>query len=343
MTGEIYAVAGGKGGVGKTTTAVFCGLLAHDAGHDVVVVDADLEMANIAQLCGIDVTGPTLHDVLAGEASLADTITEGSTGLSVVPGDTSIDGYANAVPSQLGAVLSDLTTEFDYVFVDTGAGLTHEGAIPLRLATKTVLVTTPLPVAVADTAKTAALTERLDGTVGGVVVTMAGDHGLSANEIAARLGSPVLATIPTDPAVTAALGADESLSSVSGPAKTAYETLLAELFESEAQSGDDEPRETDAAIEADGGADGASDEAADPQLAELTAPAETVIPDAEEPTAETSVAAPLDAEASTEAATGTKPEDADPLDDERTQNSSPETDEGDNSTGLFARLARLFG
>ncbi|WP_332897292.1 P-loop NTPase [Haladaptatus sp. CMSO5] len=337
MTGEIYAVAGGKGGVGKTTTAVFCGLLAHDAGHDVVVVDADLEMANIAQLCGIDVTGPTLHDVLAGEASLADTITEGPTGLPIVPGDAALDGYAAAVPSRLGAVLIDLATEFDYVVVDTGAGLTHEGAIPLRLATKTVLVTTPLPVAVGDTAKTAALTERLDGNVSGVVVTMSGDHGLSADEIEAQLGYPVCAAIPNDPAVTAALGADEPLSSVSGPAKDAYEALLVHLFETETQPAD----ETKEAVEADGG-DEANEETADPPIAELTAPAETVIPDAEEAIDDSLDTDPLDAEATQERDTPAE-SDTDPLDEENPQTATETDAENDRSSGLFSRLARLFG
>ncbi|MFC6731015.1 MULTISPECIES: MinD/ParA family protein [unclassified Haladaptatus] len=244
MAGELYAVAGGKGGVGKTTTAACCALLAHEAGHEVVVVDADLDMPNLAALCGVSVAGPTLHDVLADEAALADAIVSGPTGLALVPGDRRLTKYADVDPAGLGAVLSELAADYEYVFVDTGAGITHEGAIPLTVASGVLLVTTPVPVAVDDAARTAALTERLGGTVSGVVVTRAGDHGLSTEEINARIGYDVLTTVPTDPAIEAALAEERPLSSADGPAMTAYRDLVARLV------GDDSAPEADASTEA---------------------------------------------------------------------------------------------
>ncbi|WP_010612515.1 nucleotide-binding protein, partial [Halococcus hamelinensis] len=73
MAGRVYALASGKGGVGKTTSAVNLGAALHDAGYDTVVLDADLAMANLGGLVGTE-DGPTVHDVLAGEAALGDAL-----------------------------------------------------------------------------------------------------------------------------------------------------------------------------------------------------------------------------------------------------------------------------
>lgn len=69
MSGHVYAVAGGKGGVGKTTSAINLGAALRAAGHDTIVVDADLAMANLGSMVDVR-SGPTLHDVLASEAAL---------------------------------------------------------------------------------------------------------------------------------------------------------------------------------------------------------------------------------------------------------------------------------
>ena len=69
MTGHVYALASGKGGVGKTTSTINLGAALRAAGHDTVVVDADLAMANLGAMVDV-LSGPTLHDVLAGAAAL---------------------------------------------------------------------------------------------------------------------------------------------------------------------------------------------------------------------------------------------------------------------------------
>jgi septum site-determining protein MinD len=239
MTGHIYALAGGKGGVGKTTSTVNLGAALRAAGHDVVVVDADLAMANLGAMVPLP-SGPTLHDVLAGDASLHEALVwlpsdgpptrsppdEGPY-LVAVPGSRSLDAFADADPGGLNGVLRSLADAADFVVCDTGAGLSHESAVPLGVADGVVVVTTPDPVAIADAKKTIDFAERAGGTVVGAVLTYA-DEETDVSMLADELGVGMLAVVPE----TDAAG-DEPLveTAPESYAADAYERLAATLAE----------------------------------------------------------------------------------------------------------------
>ena len=198
MPGYVCTVAGGKGGVGKTTTAANVAAALGDRGHDVVVVDADLGMANLGELLGAE-SDRGIHRVLAGEATVEETLVDVDGGLTVLPGEQSLDAFADADPSKLRDVLEALRGAYDIVVVDTGSGVSHEMAVPLGLADGVVLVTTPAEVAVTDATKTADLVDRLGGTVlGAAILRATSDTDLAAVE--SRLGAPILGAVPDDPA-----------------------------------------------------------------------------------------------------------------------------------------------
>ena len=233
--GRVYAVASGKGGVGKTTTVANLGAALAEAGHETVVVDVDLGMGNLAGVLGVDVgAGPTVHDVLAGSAMVAEAVRSGPAGLSVLPASAALDDFGTADPKRLGALLDGLDAEF--VLLDTSAGLSHDSVEPLRIADEVVLVSTPERGALGDTAKTREVADRFDTPVWGAVVTRT-TTGTDVGAVADGLGVTVRGTIPDDPAVSAAAEAGDPLvvAAPDAPATAAYRRLAAEL------SGDDVP------------------------------------------------------------------------------------------------------
>jgi septum site-determining protein MinD len=196
MAGDVFTVAGGKGGIGKTTTTINTGVALQEVGQDVVVVDADLGMTNLGQLLDIDHM-PRLHHVLAGEAEVNEAVVEGPDGLSVLPGHESLEAFAHGDPSNLRPVIHSLARSFDVVLVDTGAGLSRETIIPARTSKGIVLVSTPEEVSLVDAKKMAELSERVDTPVLGAVITKA-DADTAVSAVADQLDERILTVVPQD-------------------------------------------------------------------------------------------------------------------------------------------------
>ncbi|MFB6103910.1 MAG: AAA family ATPase [Halobacteriaceae archaeon] len=228
---SVYAVASGKGGVGKTTTAVALGACFAAGGRETVVVDADLGMPDLGAVLGIEADGPTLHDVLSESADVADAIHEAPGGFDVVPGGVTLEDYAAGDPAGLRPVVETLADRYDTVIVDTAAGLSQDVLVPLGLADETILVSTRADAALQDAEKTRQLVDRVDGTVAGLNVTRSSDPEPPSASGASPI--PLLGTIPEDSAVQDAEQANEPVTvySPDGPAGSAYFEVAAALLD----------------------------------------------------------------------------------------------------------------
>lgn len=258
MTGYVFTVAGGKGGVGKTTTAINVAVALQDAGHDVVVVDADLGMANLGAMLDIE-HSPSLHQVLAGKAAVSDAITEGPGGITVVPGERNLEAFADADPAKLRKVVKALSTAYEIVLIDTGAGLSHETTVPLGLADGVLLITTADDVAIGDTIKTAQLAERIEGDVVGAVLTRANDD-TNVSQVADKLDLEMLAVVPEDQDATK----DEPLlinhsDSYAAEAYRRLASTLEEIYEVNTEGGATTEQEFEPSSSDDGGESADSD------------------------------------------------------------------------------------
>jgi septum site-determining protein MinD len=224
----VYAVASGKGGVGKTVTSVNLGAALAARGHSVVVVDVDLGMANLGGFLGVGDDGPTLHEVLSGEVALESAVYEVDDRLAAVPSGVSLDGFANVDTDELSDAVDALSSAFDYVILDLGAGLSHDTVLPLALADAVTLVSTDDAVSLGDTHKTRQIAERLGTPVGGLLLTRTDPpEEVDVEGAADRVGVPVLGVVPEDDAVDrAAVESRPVVDTEPGsPAARAYEGL----------------------------------------------------------------------------------------------------------------------
>jgi septum site-determining protein MinD len=185
----IVAVAGGQGGVGKTTVAYNLG-----AALDAVVVDADLGMADLP-----GGRGPDLHDVLAGRASPTEAIRGGR--VSILPCGRSLAGARAADVRRLADILRTVAADRGDVVVDCPAGLRADVGVPLAVADACVLVASPRRFALADAVRTRELARELDaGLVGVALNRTTGDDDPPVDVLRRTLGAPV-STVPADPRV----------------------------------------------------------------------------------------------------------------------------------------------
>ncbi|HMB50613.1 MAG TPA: MinD/ParA family protein [Natronoarchaeum rubrum] len=277
----VYAVASGKGGVGKTTTTVNLGTALAGAGKRVAIVDADLGMANLAGFVSLAPDGATLHDVLAGDAEVPEATYEVADGIAAVPSGTELDEFADADAAGLGDAVDRLRGEFDYVLLDVGAGVSHESVLPLGVADEVLLVSTPEPASVQDVRKTIDLVDRSGGSVAGLVVTRGRPDGdVSYEEIAARLDVDLLGSIPEDPTVRDSVYAGTPLvvHEAESPAATAYRQLAASLADG-VQASASAAAGSASTAEDDSGAEDEADDAASDDADETAADEGDAAPD----------------------------------------------------------------
>lgn len=138
---QVVAITGGKGGVGKTNVSVNLGVALAQRGRGVMLLDADLGLANVDVLLGLKPRW-TLAHVLSGERELEEVIVEGPAGLRIVPAASGVAGMADLAPSVHGGLIQafgQLALDLDVLLVDTAAGVS-EGVMSFARAAQEVLV-----------------------------------------------------------------------------------------------------------------------------------------------------------------------------------------------------------
>lgn len=142
----------GKGGVGTSNIVLNLAIALGEMDQRVVLVDADIGLANLDLLCGLTPRFD-LGDVLAGKCRLVDSLILGPGEIQVIPGAHAIrtpDEQLGEAPARLVAELSELEAECDFVLVDAGSGLGPGVGVLAAAVEQAVIVSTPEPTSIAD-------------------------------------------------------------------------------------------------------------------------------------------------------------------------------------------------
>lgn len=186
---RVITVTSGKGGVGKTSFTANLALALSEMRQRVLVVDADIGLANIEVLYGI-MTKHTLFDVLRSEKPLRDIVCDGPEGVKFISGGSGVEEFTRSGEAQIARFieeLSEMDREYDFILIDTGAGMTETVLNMASAADDVVLVSTPDPTSVTDVyalAKAIALRDKAKSVL--LVINRA-DSEAEAAEIMAKL------------------------------------------------------------------------------------------------------------------------------------------------------------
>ncbi|HMM21579.1 MAG TPA: MinD/ParA family protein [Selenomonadales bacterium] len=152
LQARVITVTSGKGGVGKTNLTVNLALALANMGQRVLILDADLGLANVELILGCT-PRYNLLNLLEDGYSIEDIIVDGPRGVKFVSGGSGLCELADLSEAQLQKIINQVVL-FDrwatVILVDTGAGI-HQSVLSFVLAADEVLVvTTPEPTAIAD-------------------------------------------------------------------------------------------------------------------------------------------------------------------------------------------------
>lgn len=149
---RVIAVTGGKGGVGKTLTTANLGLCFARLGMRTLIIDGDFGLANLDVILNVRAES-TIDDVLAGECHLKDVVLTGPEGVRIIPAASGVLKVHDLGQTQKLLLLDqieNLNEEFDFVLIDTPAGVSKNVQYWTASAAEVVIVVTPEPTSLAD-------------------------------------------------------------------------------------------------------------------------------------------------------------------------------------------------
>lgn len=149
---KVIAVTGGKGGVGKTNVTLNTAIAMAEQGKRVLVLDADLGLANVDVMLGLRVERNLSH-VLSGQCDLEDVLVEGPSGIKIVPATSGTKNMVELSPAEHAGLIrafSSLQGDYDVLLVDTAAGISDMVLSFARAAQDVMVVVCDEPTSITD-------------------------------------------------------------------------------------------------------------------------------------------------------------------------------------------------
>ncbi len=149
---KVISVASGKGGVGKTNVVANLGLAFTQLGKEVLILDADLGLANIDVLLGLT-SRFTIEHLLNRERRFSEILIKGPGGMSIIPASSGVLELVDLSQSQKLFLLTEFdqyADRVDVLLIDTGAGISSNVLYFNMAAQESIIIVTPEPTSITD-------------------------------------------------------------------------------------------------------------------------------------------------------------------------------------------------
>jgi len=149
---KTIAITSGKGGVGKTNICLNLGIALANMGKKVLVLDADLNLGNLDVLLGLN-PQYTLRNVISGEKTMDQILINGPGGIKLLPAGSGALELFDIPPEMRKKIAQNFQRfdfQYDFLLIDTPAGLGHHVFDFLDIADSILVITTPEPTAIID-------------------------------------------------------------------------------------------------------------------------------------------------------------------------------------------------
>ncbi|OGJ12497.1 hypothetical protein A3K82_03095 [Candidatus Pacearchaeota archaeon RBG_19FT_COMBO_34_9] len=232
---KIIVITSGKGGVGKTTTAINLGAAINYFGKDVLIIDGNLTTPNI----GVHLNSPevpiNLNHVLSGKADAFEAVYEHESGIKIMPSSLSIRELSRIKPEKIKDFREDFKKISDYIIVDSAAGLGNEALSLINMADELIVVTNPEMPAITDALKAIKIAEQMEKSILGVIVTRVKNNEIEMRPdiVKEMLEVPILGMVPEDISVQKSLNMKNAVihTHPKSNASRAYKEIAARLLE----------------------------------------------------------------------------------------------------------------
>jgi septum site-determining protein MinD len=240
---RVIVITSGKGGVGKTTSAINLGAAINHFGGDVLVVDGNLSTPNVGIHLGSPEVPINLNHVLRKKADVFEAVYEHESGMKIIPSSLSIKESEKVDHDKIHESKKELNRVSDFIIIDSAAGLGKEAMSVIKMADELIIITNPEMPAITDALKTIKMAEKEKKQVLGIIVTRVKKNKIEMSPecVKEMLEVPILGMIPEDISISKSLNLKDSVihTHPKSKASRAYKEIAARIVGAEYDSDKD--------------------------------------------------------------------------------------------------------